>query len=321
MQWFERVGHRIRLRDLHILMAAAQVGTMAKAAAELGVSQPAVSKAIAEIERTVGVRLLDRTPKGLVPTEYGHALLRRAVKVFDELKQVVEELRFLADPATGQLRLGCSESMTAGLLPAIIEHLSSRYPKITLHAAQISFAPLQFRELRDRTVELVLGRIPWPLPDRDLDGEVLLDEGIQVVAGRQSRWAQSRRIELSELLSETWALPPPDSLPGRLVAAAFRAKGLDVPAASLYTASIHLLANALPATGRFLTVVPASVLRFSPARLPLKVLPVDFPVEPGRVGIIWLKDRTLSPVAQLFIECARELTQPGHSTAPSKVRR
>src|SRR5688572_26174285 len=174
MQWYERIGNRIRLRDLHILMAAAQAGTMAKAAAELGVSQPAVSKAIAETERTVGVRLLDRSPKGLVPTEYGDALLRRAVKVFDELKQVVEELRFLADPATGQLRLGCSESMTAGLLPAIIEHLSSRYPKITLHAAQISFAPLQFRELRERTVDLVLGRVPWPLPDRDLDGAVLL---------------------------------------------------------------------------------------------------------------------------------------------------
>ena len=118
MQWYERIGHRIRLRDLHVLLAAVEAGTMAKAATELGVSQPAVSKAIAEIEHTVGLRLLDRTTKGLVPTEYGRALLRRAANIFDELKQVVDELRFIADPTTGELRIGCSESITAGLLPA-----------------------------------------------------------------------------------------------------------------------------------------------------------------------------------------------------------
>jgi len=301
-------------------MAAVEAGTMAKAAIELGISQPAVSKAIAETEQTLGVRLLDRSPKGLIVTDYGRALLRRAVKVFDELRQVTDELRFLADPTAGQICLGCSESMTAGLLPAIIAYLANRYPKITLHAAQMSFAPLQFDELRERTVELVLGRIPWPLLERELDGVVLLDEGIHIVAGARSRWARRRRIELSELIGEPWALPPPDSLPGKLVADAFRARGLDVPAASVVTGSIHLLANALPITGGFLSVVPASVLRFN-QRLPLKVLPVDFPVELGRVGIVWLKDRTLSPVAQLFIECARELTQsacgtPGPRLAP-----
>ena len=320
MQWHERIGHRIRLRNLHILLAAVEAGTMANAAAALGISQPAVSKAIGETEQTLGVRLLDRTTKGLVPTEYGQALLQRAVTIFDELRQVADELRFLADPMTGQLRLGCSESMTAGLLPAIIAQMSSRYPRVTLHAAQTSFAPLQFRELRERTIELVLGRIHWPLPERDLDGVALLEEGIHVVAGAQSRWARRRRIELAELIGEAWALPPPDSLPGKLVAEGFRAHGLDVPAASVVTGSIHLLASALPMTGRFLTVVPASVLRFN-RRLPLKVLPVDFPVERGWVGIVWLKDRTLSPVARLFIECAQELARSDRGPQPGALPR
>jgi len=309
MQWYERIGHRIRLRDLHVLLAAVEAGTMAKAATELGVSQPAVSKAIAEIEQTVGLRLLDRTTKGLVPTEYGRALLRRAANIFDELKQVVDELRFIADPTTGELRIGCSESITAGLLPAIIEDMSNRYPKIVFHAAQISFAPLEFRELRERVVELMLGRVSWPLPERDLDGEVLFDERIHVVAGARSQWARRHRIKLPELMAERWALPPPDSLPGKLVADAFRAAGLDVPTATVVTASIHLLANALPSSGRFLCVVPASVLRFGTGRLPIKVLPVDFPVEPGRIGLVWLKHRTLSAAARLFIESARKLTQ------------
>jgi DNA-binding transcriptional LysR family regulator len=316
MQWHERIGRRIRLRDLHVLMAAADAGTMAKAAAELGISQPAVSKSIAETEQTLGVRLLDRGTKGLVPTEYGRALLQHAVTVFDELRRAADELHCLADPTSGQVRLGCSESMAAGLLPAIIAHMTNQYPKITLHAAQISFAPLQFRELRERAIDLVLGRVPWPLPEGDLDGAALFDERIHIVAGTQNRWARRRRIELSELVDEPWALPPPDSLPGKLVADAFRARGLDPPTASIVTASIHLLANALPTTGSFLSVAPTSVLRFN-RRLPLKVLPVDFPVEPGRVGIVWMRHRTLSPVARLFVECARDLIQSDRQMPPT----
>lgn len=310
MQWHERLGHRIRLRDLHILMAAAEAGTMAKAARDLGISQPAVSRTIADTEQTLEVRLFDRDKKGLVLTDYGRSLLQHAVRVFDELRQAADELRFLADPTTGTVRVGCSESMCAGLLPAIIAHLSSRYPKITLQGVQISFVPLQFRELRERIIDLVLGRIPWPLEEADLDGMVLFEEGIHVVAGVQSRWARRRRIDLSELMGEPWGLPPPDSLPGKLVAAAFRARGLDLPPASIVTGSIHLLANALPASGRFLTVVPSSVLRFG-HRLQVKILPVDLPVEPGRIGIAWLKDRTLSPVARLFVKSAQQISGSG----------
>jgi DNA-binding transcriptional LysR family regulator len=299
-------------------MAAAEAGTMAKAAGHLGISQPAVSRTIAETEQTLGVRLFDRGNKGLVLTDYGRSLLQHAVRVFDELRQAADELRFLADPTTGTVRVGCSESMCAGLLPAIIAHLSRRYPKITLRAVQISFAPLQFRELRERAIDLVLGRIPWPLEEVDLDGTVLFEEGIHVVAGVQSRWARRRRIDLAELIGEPWGLPPPDSLPGKLVWEAFRARGLDLPPASIVTGSIHLLANALPASGRFLTVVPSSVLRFG-RRLPVKVLPVDLAIEPGRVGIAWLKDRTLSPVARLFAESAQQLTGSDRQKTPNPI--
>lgn len=308
LQWHERIGRRLRLRELHILLSVVDAGTMAKAAIQLGVSQPAVSKAIAELEQTFGVRLLDRTKNGLVPTDHGRVLLRRATVIFDELKQGVDELRFISDPTSGELRIGSSESMTAGLLPAIIESISTQYPKITLHVAQISFAPLDLRELRERTVELVLGRVPSALQEPDLDSEILMKERIYVVAGAKSRWARRRHINLAELIAEPWALPPADSIPGRLVMEAFRSSGLETPRANVLTASIHLLANALPLTGRFLTVVPESVLRFTVARLPLKILPVDFQVEPSPIGIVWLKDRSLSPVARLFVECARKLT-------------
>src|SRR6202043_327305 len=103
MQWHDRIGRRLKLRDLHILLAVVQRGSMAKAAAELAVSQPAVSKAIADMEHTLGLRLLDRSRNGIEPTAYGRALVKRGLTIFDELKQGVEELEFLADPSVGSL--------------------------------------------------------------------------------------------------------------------------------------------------------------------------------------------------------------------------
>src|SRR2546421_5541519 len=120
MQWSDRIGRRLKLRDLHIFLAVVQRGSMVKAASELAMSQPAVSKAIADMEHTLGLRLLDRTPRGVEATTYGRAIHKRGLAVFDELRQGVQELEFLADPAAGELRIGSAEGMAAGLLPAIM---------------------------------------------------------------------------------------------------------------------------------------------------------------------------------------------------------
>src|ERR1700686_3209623 len=128
MQPIDRARRRLKLRDLHILLAVVQRGSMAKAAAELAISQPAVSKAIADMEYTPGLRLLDRTRHGIEPTTYGRVLIKRGMTIFDELKQAAQELDFLADPTVGELCIGSSESMAAGLLPGIIDRFSGEYP-------------------------------------------------------------------------------------------------------------------------------------------------------------------------------------------------
>ncbi len=128
MQWSDRVGRRLKLRDLHIVLAVAESGSMAKAAADLAISQPSVSKAIAEVEHVLGLRLFDRGPKGIEPTAYGRALVKCGVAVFDELRQGVKKLEFLVDPAAGELRIGCNETLAAGFVSAIIERLSRQYP-------------------------------------------------------------------------------------------------------------------------------------------------------------------------------------------------
>jgi DNA-binding transcriptional LysR family regulator len=111
-------------------------GSMGKAAAQLAVSQPAISKAIADLEHTIGVRLLDRTAQGVEPTRYGEALLKWGSAVFDDLRQGVKEIEFLSDPTTGEVRVGSTEVMTAGLIPSVIDRMSRQFPRLTFNVVQ-----------------------------------------------------------------------------------------------------------------------------------------------------------------------------------------
>jgi len=308
MQWVDRIGRRLKLRDLHILLAAVRRGSMAKAAAELAISQPAVSKAIADMEHTLGLRLLDRSRNGVEPTAYGRALVKRGIAIFDELKHGVEELEFLADPTAGELRIGSTESIAAGLLPAVIERFSREYPRVHLDVAQAVISTLHYRELRERSIDLLLGRIPSPFAEDDLEADVVYDDQVVVVAGRQSKWARSRRLMLADLAGEPWILPPADTLPGSLAAELFRAGGAEMPRAPITTLSIHLCCR-LVASGRFVTTLPTSILRFGGRDLSLKVLPIKLPAQPRPVGIVTLKNRTLSPVAKVFIEWVHRLVK------------
>ena len=131
IDWESQIGRRLKLRDLHVFFTAVQRGSMAKAAQQLGVSQPAVSEIIADLENALGVRLLDRHPQGVEPTKYGDALIKRSTVVFDELKQSVRDIDFLADPTAGEVTFGCPEWMAAILSP-VIERFARQNPRVLL---------------------------------------------------------------------------------------------------------------------------------------------------------------------------------------------
>ena len=114
---------------------------------------------------------------------------------------------------------------------------------------------------------------------------------------------------LTELLNEAWALPPPETAFGSAAMEAFRSRGLDYPRTTVVTIPLDVRISLL-ATGHFLTIFAPSALRFPIRRPELKVLPVELPMARVPSGIVTLKNRTLSPVAQLFVEHAREVAKP-----------
>src|SRR5262245_11150654 len=137
VDWDRRVGRHLRLRDLHVLLAVAQFGSMAKAAAHLSVTQPAISQAVADLEAVAGVRLVDRGPRGVVPTIYGEALLRRGIEALDALKQGMRDIEFLQEPGTGEVSVGADMSYIAGgFMSAIIQRVSNQNPRLAVHVIE-----------------------------------------------------------------------------------------------------------------------------------------------------------------------------------------
>jgi DNA-binding transcriptional LysR family regulator len=306
MQWDQYIGRRLKLRDLYILMTVVEAGSMGKAAARLNMSQPAISTAISELERTLGQRLLNRSRQGAEPTPYGQALIKRGVAVFDELKAGLKDLEHIADPAVGEVRIGIPAHAT-GFIAAIIDRLSRRHPRLAFRVS-IADTAASTQALEERKVDLVFVHFIRPIAEERMSIEILCEDPHVVAVAADSPWTRRRKVRLADLVDEPWAMPAPDSPLGSMVANAFQAHGLDVPATSV-VAPLPVRYPLL-ATGRFLTMVPRFALAFPAHRPALKALPIELPTTRRPFGIITLKNRAMSAAAQLFVEHAREVVKP-----------
>ena len=319
IDWDSRIGRRLRLRDLHVLFAVAETGSMIKAAHHLGVSQPVVSQAIADLEAAVGVRLLDRSSHGVEPTRYGHTLLKSGQIAFDDLKQGIREIESLADPGGGDVRIGCPESLSGALLSPIIERLSRQYPRMLFYVDQVNtLSRFEFPELRERRLDVVLARLAKPFAhcefELGVDAEHLFDDELLVVAGLTSQWARRRKVALAELASAEWALPP-GTWNSLLLQEAFAAIDQEMPKIKVETFSVSLRMQLLT-QGNFVSALPSSMLHLN--HYPLKVLPIDLPNRPWPVAIVTLKNRTVTPALKSFLQCARAVVRSIPSRRPQQ---
>ena len=300
--WERKIGRRLRLRDLHVVFVVAESGSMAKAAEVLRVTQSAVSQMIADVEQELGVRLFDRSRRGVEVTIYGQALIRRGKAAFDELRLGIQEIDYLKSEGAGEIRIGCPETLAASVLPTAIDIFSSRWPDAVLEVETFA-GEAAAAKLRDRSIDLVLARDGPGLKSfansDDFTVTTLFEDTLSVVVGASSRWARLRQITLADLKEAPWIVLPygwgEDVLP-----MAFAAHGLPLPRIALKTSSIHLRLHLL-ATGRFVSALPASVLRLHEKRFNLKALRIALPKTPYSVAIVTLRNRTLGPVVNHFI--------------------
>lgn len=301
VNWDDRMGRQLRLRDLYLLSTVVRCTSIARGARELGMSQPAVSEAIANLEHVLGVPLLDRSPTGVAPTIFAEALLKRSAAIFDELKQGLRDIEFLSDPTVGQLTIGCPESIASTVLPTILEAFSTRNPGVTLRIENVDSPSLRATGLRNRRHDLIFARWhPVDIPVDDLDVELLFDDPFVIAAAKHSHWAARESADLAELAAARWILLPERTWIHAWLAKEFESHALRPPRADLVTVNSHLTFHFLN-TGKYLTVRPRSwVEEYGLAVLPVNVRHATMPV-----AIVTLKGRTLSPVVETFVTFAR----------------
>jgi DNA-binding transcriptional LysR family regulator len=305
---------------LEVFFAAVQCGSMGRAAARLGITQPSVSELITGLETTIGVRLFDRNSLGVEPTIYGQALLKRGIAAFDELKQGLRDLEFLANPTVGEIRIGCPDSVAATILPTMIGSFCREFPGVALRFDQVPTPTLDVPNLHARKLDVVIAwlSIPQDQFGDDLNVEILFNDQMVVAAGSHSRWARRRKIDLAELMMEPWILSGPTSWNYIELAEACRTRGIGMPKIRLDTIS-NAVRVSLLATGPYIATFPSSSMRLYAERFSLTMLPADLPIPPWPVALVTLKNRTLSPVVERFLECTREVAK-SFSTWPQALK-
>ncbi|MCQ4249803.1 MULTISPECIES: LysR family transcriptional regulator [Pseudomonadota] len=299
----DRIGRRLRLRDLRVLTEVVRCGSMAKAAVHLAMSQPTVSEAIASLERAVGVRLLDRHAQGVEATPYAEVLIKRGRAAFDELRQGLLEIEFLANPTIGEVRIACPEFVAAGLLPGAIATFAEQHPGVVFHLMHQDTTTLNNHELQDRSVDLILNRLPPDFVDDDFRTEELFHDPHWIIVGLKSPWATRRKVRLEQLCDERWILPP-SPLIQKSLEANFEIRGSKPPKIYVSSASL-LLRTELLATGRFVSVMHASTLARNAKVWGLKRLNVDIDLRSPPISLVTLRRRTPTPVVERFMKHLR----------------
>lgn len=301
-----RIERRLKLHDLRVLVSVIESGSMSKAADRLATSQPAVSRAIADLEYALGVRLLDRGPRGVEPTAYGRALIRRGIAVFDELRLGLQDLEFLSDPTTGEVHIAASIAYSSGFVATTIDRFARRHSNVACHLS-VDEAHRVLRRLEDREVDLVITGLVEPISAELMETQILYDDPLIVVAGANNPWTRRRNVKLADLMNEAWTLAPSGNQYHSSYIRIFRAAGLDLPKATVVASSV-IARLALVAKGQFLTITTESIFRLSGRQMGIRALQIDM-AETRPIGIVTLKNRTLTPVAQLFIDNAREVAK------------
>ena len=297
----DRTERRLKLETLRVLMEVAQAGSMGKAAERLHTSQPNISRSIAELERALGVRLLDRRRQSVEPTQYGRALLDCGVTVFDDLRQGLKNIEFLADPTKGEVRIGIVP-FAMSFVSDIVDRLSQRCPHIVFHIATAEVETLH-DQLIGRKVDLLIAKTIGPFVGERFRSPTALQRPLRRRCRHAAPSGASPDGQAGRIGNASMGAAAARIRYGADLARVFQAVGVNYPRATVYTIPSSLRAR-LAVTGRFLTIFHASVLRAFAEGAALKALPVKLAATSGSVGAITLKNRTLSPVVQLFIESA-----------------
>jgi DNA-binding transcriptional LysR family regulator len=274
----------------------------------LGFSQPAISKAIADLEHTLGAVLLDRSSRGVELTDAGRILVERGRIIFDELRQCVRDIKHIMDPTQGEIRVGTTAPLTV-FVAQVISRLAPIYPALSYNAL-VSDTTTLLDALRERELDIVITRWMLASEPEDLDAELLFAAPLAVLAESNHPLVGREEQQLSDLMSEAWVLPPSESFLGRVITDLFARRGLSRPKPLVTTVSVHMQLN-LVAGGDILAILPARIVTYPANRTWLRALAIDLPDSSGPIAAVTVRGRRLAGPVPLFQQACRDIAQLG----------
>jgi DNA-binding transcriptional LysR family regulator len=289
--------------DLAYFVAVAGAGSMARAAERLGVTQPALSKAIQRLERRIGVPLLVRSTQGAEPTEAGRAFLVRSRALTQDLDDAMQEARDLGNGSAGILRIGSTPAGADFALDTLLPRLIEERPVARISFTS-GFSDALLGAVARREIELAL--LPMPhLPELSPGLECchLIDDSYRLVVNRDHRLASQTSVTMADLDGCTWASSTPHEFARKQMERVFALHGMALPRVVVESNNLAALLMAVSRLPLASLVNPHSV---SPASLPANVvmLPIDSEHIRCPIGLVW-RQGYLSSLALR----ARELLQ------------
>jgi DNA-binding transcriptional LysR family regulator len=299
-RWITR---KFRLRHVELIAELHDCGSILKAARRLSLTQPTVTKALRDVESTLGVKLFERSNRGLEPTAYGEIFARHAKIVLAQLRHAAEELESLRAGYSGKVTVGTLLAASASILPDAIAMLKKQRPAVAISVV-VGTYDILMPSLLVGDLDMVLGRLPEEGRSRALVYEEFYAEPICVVARRGHPLARKRRLSLRELANEPWLLPLPETALRRQIERAFVEAGAPLPRNVIESVSI-LTNRALLRKSDCIGVMPYHVALDDVELGLLAILPVKLKSIETPVGAILRAPGTLPPAAAALLDCLR----------------
>lgn len=312
LDWYLQIN--LKARHLRLLVTIDAYRNLSQVAEVTHVTVPAVSKSLAELERGLGLPLFSRTSQGLLPTPYGECLIRHARTMLNVLHQARDELKALSSGTEGKVHVGMLPATASVLLPQALALLKARSPGTNVTVVEGTTASL-LPELWQGHLDLVVGRMPPPDALGSFDERELLEEPVTLMTGVHHPLAHRKTVKWADLRDYPWILPPPGSLLRDPLERVLEAH--DVPLSNNYieTLSVHV-ARAQLQVSDFIAVMAGTLA--NDAAQPLHVLPLALPRLARPTGVLWNRNRGLSPSAQRLLDCLVEAASLLKNSLPSE---
>jgi DNA-binding transcriptional LysR family regulator len=278
---------------------------LGKVAALLNVTQPALSKALSELQAGLGEKLFERTGRGLRPTEYASVLIRHARKMLQDLSEAGDELHSVATGAARRVRIGTQPASASWLVPQALVLMKQRAPEAAIFVREATMDVL-LTELRTGNLDALVGTLPTRRAASDLEEKAVFDDATGLVVRRGHPLLKLKSPDWADAARYPWILPPPDSLLRQPLLVAFSAHGVEPPTNYIETLSLNVALQYLTATDAIGTFSVTVASRLEQGRQ-LALLPLRLTKLMRPVGVMWQQGRPPSAAVQLLAECVQEV--------------